>query len=63
MHPWGYSDASPGEFGAQLVKTASGNTLGGAVNEEGGNGGVVGGLLGNVRHPNWPVLGVGMPCD
>lgn len=62
MHPWGYSDASPSEFGAQLVKTASSDTLGRAVNEEGGNGGVVGCLLGNVRHPNRPIPGVGMPC-
>lgn len=60
--PWSDSDAGSSELGTQLVKPTCADAFNGAVDEKGRNWGVMGGLLGNVRYPNWSILGFNMPC-
>jgi hypothetical protein len=48
MCAWCYSYASPSKFGTELVKAAHADAFDGAVNKEGGDWRVVGGLLGQV---------------
>lgn len=62
MCAWCYSYARPGEFGTELVETAHADAFDGAIDEEGGDWRVVGGLLGKVGNPDRLVAGVDMLC-
>lgn len=62
VRPWRHANTGPSELGTQLVEPTSSDTLHRAINPKGGNWGMVGSLLCNIRYPDGLVPGIDMPC-